>query len=381
MKIVIVPATYNEAENIEKFIITLEEEVIPKIKGHTLSILVADDYSPDGTGDIVKKLMKKYKNLGINEGEKKGLGAAYLRAMGYAIDKQGADLVISIDADFQFDPHDLPRFVEKIDQGYDLVIQSRYSKGGSIPQNWPVQRKLFSITANLFVRTVFMRFSTHDWTGGFRAIKKEVFKKIAPEMKGYNGYIFQIAFLHKAVQKGFKIGEVPLHFTDRKLGMSKIAPIGYIFNVLSYVFKARIIEITTGSFGKFLVVGGTGFVINLVLYSLLVHSTSIKLALANQIAAQFAIFSNFNLNNLWTFKATRAKSKSAYVLKLGQFFLTSNIGVIIFQGGVIHLGEEMYGREFPLPFVYFVIGTGFLLIYNFSIYRFFIWRKIHHHTN
>ena len=200
-------------------------------------------------------------------------------------------------------------------------------------------------------------------------------------MKGYNGYIFQIAFLHKAVQKGFRIGEVPLHFTDRKLGMSKIAPLGYILNVLSYVFKARIIEITTGSFGKFLVVGGTGFVINLILYSLLVHSTSIKLALANQIAAQFAIFSNFNLNNLWTFKASRAKSKSAYLLKLGQFFLTSNIGVIIFQGGVIHLGEEMYGREFPLPFVYFVIGTGFLLIYNFSIYRFFIWRKIHHHTN
>lgn len=381
MKIVIIPATYNEAENIEKFIITLEEEVLPKIKGHDLSILVADDYSPDGTGDIVKKLMKKYKNLGINEGEKKGLGAAYLRAMGHAIDKQGADLVISIDADFQFNPHDLPKFVQKIDQGYDLVIQSRYSGGGSIPQNWPIQRKLFSITANLFVRTIFMRFSIHDWTGGFRAIKKDVFKKTAPEMKGYNGYIFQIAFLHKAVQKGFRVGEVPLHFTDRKLGMSKIAPLGYIINVLSYVFKARIIEITTGSFGKFLVVGGTGFIINLVLYSLLVHSTSIKLAFANQIAAQFAIFSNFNLNNLWTFKASRAKSKSSYLLKLGQFLLTSNIGVIIFQGGVIHFGEEMYGRKFPLPFVYFVIGTGFLLVYNFSIYRFFIWRKIHHHTN
>jgi len=378
MKIVIVPATYNEAENIEKFLVTLEEEVIPKIKGHSVSILVADDYSPDGTGDIVKKLMKKYKNLGLNQGEKKGLGAAYIRSMSYAIEKNGADLVISIDADFQFDPHDLPKFVQKIDQGYDLVIQSRYSGGGSIPKNWPIQRKLFSITANLFVRTIFMRFSTHDWTGGFRAIKKDVFKKVAPEMKGYNGYIFQIAFLHKALQKGYKVGEVPLHFTDRKLGMSKIAPFGYIINVLSYVFKARIQEVLTGSFGKFLVVGGTGFIINLVIYALLAHFTPIKLAVANQIAAQFSIFSNFNLNNLWTFKHHKAHNATSYLLKMGQFFLTSNVGVIIFQGGIIHLGEELYGRAFPLPFIYFVIGTSFLMVYNFSIYRFFIWRKIHH---
>lgn len=380
MKIVIVPATYNEAENIEKFIEVLEEEVLPKIKGHTLSILVADDYSPDGTGKIVRRLMKKYKNLGINEGEKKGLGAAYLRAMGHAIDKQGADVVISIDADFQFDPHDLPKFVQKIDQGCDIVVQSRYSGGGSIPENWPIQRKLFSRTANLFVRSVFMRFYIHDWTGGFRAIKKEVFKKVAPEMKGYNGYIFQIAFLHKAVQKGYVVGEVPLHFSDRKLGMSKIAPVGYIMNVLTYVFRARFIEIARGSFGKFLVVGGTGFIINLILYTLLAHFTPIKLAFANQIAAQFAIFSNFNLNNLWTFKHRRANNLGSYLLKMGQFFLTSNIGVVIFQGGVIHIGEELYGRKFPLPFVYFVIGTSLLMVYNFSIYRFFIWRKMHHHT-
>lgn len=380
MRIVIVPATYNEAENIEKFIITLEEEVLPKIKNHKVSILVADDYSPDGTGDIVRKLMKKYKNLGINEGEKRGLGAAYLRSMGYAIDKLGADLVISIDADFQFNPHDLPKFVQKIDQGYDLVVQSRYSDGGSIPENWPLQRKMFSITANLFVRTIFMRPSIHDWTGGFRAIKKEVFKKVAPEMKGFNGYIFQIAFLHKALQNGFRVGEVPLHFSDRKLGMSKIAPLGYILNVLTYVFKARILEVARGSFGKFLVVGGTGFIINLIIYTLLAHFTPIKLAFANQIAAQFAIFSNFNLNNLWTFKQRRARSLGSYLLKMGQFFLTSNVGVIIFQGGVIHIGEELYGRKFPLPFIYFVIGTSFLLVYNFSIYRFFIWRKMHHHT-
>ena len=164
MKIFVVPATYNEKDNIEKFITTLEEEVFPKIKDHEMYILVADDFSPDGTGEIVKTLVKKYKNLGINQGERKGLGAAYLRTMGYAIEKLGADVVVSIDADFQFDPHDLPKFIEKLDKGYDMVIQTRYSEGGSIPDNWPPQRKLFSIVANLFVRIVFMRLSVHDWT-------------------------------------------------------------------------------------------------------------------------------------------------------------------------------------------------------------------------
>src|ERR1035437_7734196 len=126
MKIFVVPATYNERENIEKFITVLEEEVFPKIKNHDMHIIVADDFSPDGTGEIVKKLMKKYKNLGIKQGEKKGLGAAYMRTMGYAIKELGADVVVSIDADFQFDPHDLVKFVEKINEGYDMVVQTRY---------------------------------------------------------------------------------------------------------------------------------------------------------------------------------------------------------------------------------------------------------------
>ena len=373
MKIFVVPATYNEKDNIEKFITTLEEEVFPKIKDHEMYILVADDFSPDGTGEIVKTLVKKYKNLGINQGERKGLGAAYLRTMGYAIEKLGADVVVSIDADFQFDPHDLPKFIEKLDKGYDMVIQTRYSEGGSIPNNWPPQRKLFSIVANLFVRIVFMRLSVHDWTGRFRAIKKEVFLKVQAEMHEYNGYIFQIAFLHKAVRNGFKIGEVPLHFSDRTLGSSKIAALGYIIDVVKFVLLTRIKEVMGGSFGKFLIVGGIGFVINAVLYEVLVNTTHLPIALSNIIAAQFAIFSNYNLNNLWTFKNEKSKTLFSYILKMGQFFVSSNIGVILIQSGIIQLGDTLFGEH--LYRLYFVVGTGFLLIWNFSMYRFVIWKK------
>lgn len=376
MKIFVVPATYNERENIEKFITVLEEEVFPKIENHEMHIIVADDFSPDGTGEIVKNLMKKYKNLGINQGEKKGLGAAYMRTMGYAIKELGADVVVSIDADFQFDPHDLVKFIKKIDEGFEMVVQTRYSQGGSIPQNWPPQRKLFSIVANLFVKIVFMRFSIHDWTGGFRAIKKEVFLKVSPEMEKYNGYIFQIAFLHKAVNDGFKIGEVPLHFSDRKLGMSKIAPLGYIIDVLTFVIITRIKELVTGPFGKFLVVGGTGFIIQAVILRILADGFGIDPSIASLTGAVAAIFSNYNLNNFWTFRTERVKSVGQYIWKLLNFYATSAIGVIFIQTAIIFLGVQLIGRKYY--FLYFIVGTAILLVYNFTVYRLIIWRKKPH---
>jgi dolichol-phosphate mannosyltransferase len=374
MKIVVIPATFNEALNIEKFIVTLEEEVFPKIKNHEMYILVADDNSPDGTGEIVKGLMSKYKNLSINQGERKGLGAAYLRAMSVAIEKMNADVVVSIDADFQFDPHDLTKFVAKIDDGYDVVIQTRYSNGGSIPKNWPLQRKAFSICANFFVRAVFAKFSIHDWTGGFRAIKKDVFLKIRHKMVGFNGYIFQIAFLHSAVRSGFKIGEVPLHFSDRTLGNSKIASISYIFDVVSFVVTTRIRELFSGSFGKFLVVGGVGFVINAIILRVLVEGFHWIPYFANIIGAIFAIFSNYNLNNLWTFRHHKATKINHYFIKMFQFYLTSAFGVLVIQTGTIVIGVHFITSSKDY-FIYFLFGTALLMLWNFSIYSRFIWKK------
>src|SRR5260221_656663 len=373
MKIYVVPATYNEKDNIEKFIVMLEEEVFPKIKEHDMHIIVADDFSPDGTGDIVKSLMKKYKNLGINQGEKKGLGAAYIRTMGEAIDKHDADVVVSIDADFQFDPHDLPKFIKKLEEGYDMVVQTRYSNGGSIPENWPPQRKAFSMIANIFVRTAFLKFSIHDWTGGFRAITKKVFEKESKEMSGFNGYIFQIAFLQKAVRDGFKIGEVPLHFSDRKLGSSKIAPLGYIMDIVKFVIVTSIKETLFGKFGKFLVVGGFGFIINAVILRLLVEFAHLTPEIANLAGAAVAIFSNYNFNNLWTFKEHKISGVGMYFLKMVQFYATSVFGVIFIQTGTIFIGDHVLGTKYY--FFYFILGTGLLLIWNFAIYNRFICKK------
>lgn len=379
MKIFVVPATYNEKDNIEKFITILEDEVFPKIKGHEMHILVADDFSPDGTGDIVKKLMKKYKNLGINQGERKGLGAAYIRTMGYAIDKLNADVVISIDADFQFDPFDLPKFVKKLEEGYDVVTQSRYSGGGSIPENWPPQRKVFSIVANLFVRTIFMEFGVHDWTGGFRAITKKVFLDVAPLMKNYNGYIFQIAFLHSAVRKGYKIGEVPLHFSDRKLGSSKIAPLSYILDVFRFVIGTRIKELRR--FIEFLIVGGTGFIVQVASQegAVALHATD---SLAVGIGAEAAIISNFLLNNFWTFSDTKKlKQSSNFFIKFVEFNITSLASIFI-QVAAVWCAEKLLGVQVHL--LSYALPTRIVILFptiiflviplNYLIYNKLIWK-------
>ena len=373
MKVVIIIPTYNEKGNIERLIKILEEEIFPKIKNHDMGILVADDNSPDGTEEEVRKLMEKWQNIELSIGERKGLGAAYVRAMTYAVETLKADVVFEMDADLSHDPYKIPIFLKKIDEGFDMVIGTRYSSGGSIPPNWPIQRKAFSIFGNLTVRIILMRFKIHDWTGGFRALRKEVFLKEKSELTAFRGYTFQVSFLHKVSRDGFKIAEVPIHFTDRTLGRSKIVPREYIVDLLKYVITARIKEILTGPFGKFVVVGGIGFIINAIVLRTGVESFKLTPSVANLCGAALAIFSNFNFNNIWTFKEHKTTTISSYIKKLLQFYMTSAFGVIFIQTGTIFLGDNLIGRRYY--FIYFLIGTALLLVWNFTIYSKFIWKK------
>ncbi len=376
MKVVIIIPTYNEKGNIERLVQILEEEIFPQIKNHKMNILIADDNSPDGTEEVVRGLMKKWDNVDINVGEKRGLGAAYVRAMTYAIDEMGADVMFEMDADLSHDPKKIPAFLEKIDQGYDFVIGTRYSQGGSIPSNWGLSRKMFSVFGNLLVRTILLKFSIHDWTGGFRAIRKEVFLKEKAELTDFMGYTFQVSFLNKAVRDGFKVAEVPINFTDRTLGKSKIAAKEYIIDLLKYVITSSIKEKIFGPFGKFLVVGGIGFILQAVILRVLVEWFNINPSISNLLGAVVAIFSNYNLNNLWTFRTEQFKGFGQYLWKMLNFYATSAIGVIFIQTGIIFLGDNLIGRKYY--FLYFIFGTGVLLIYNFTVYRFIIWRKKPH---
>ena len=372
MKTVIILPTYNERENIITLLDALHDEA-KKIKNHILSFLVVDDMSPDGTGDVVDTYIKTHKDTYIITGKKEGLGRALLRGMTYAVETLKADILVQMDCDLSHDPTRIPLFLAAIDEGADFVVGSRYIKGGSIPENWGIHRKIFSVVGNAIVRFGLRFPKTHDWTGGYRAYKKKYYEQFASEMKEYSGYVFQIAFLHKAIQTGATIVEVPIHFTDRLYGHSKIAAGEYIKNVLLYVGGSLVHELRYGSFGKFLVVGGIGFVLNAVFLVVFREWVGLSASIANLIGAAAAIFSNFNLNNLWTFKEKKITSVVSYMLKLVQFYGTSLFGVLVIQTGTIELGTRVFGES--LYFIYFLVGTSLLMIWNYFMYSRVIWKK------
>jgi len=214
-KIVIIP-TYNEKENIEKIIravLSLEEN---------FHILVVDDGSPDGTGNIVKELQKEFLNsLNILERrEKSGLGSAYMAGFNWSLDK-GYEYIIEMDADFSHNPNDLPKLYKACSEGADLAIGSRYCNGISVV-NWPIGRVVMSYYASTYVRKV-LGMKVFDTTAGFKCYRRKVLETIDFDNIKMRGYGFQIEMKYNAFKLGFKIEEVPIIFVDRTEGTSKMS--------------------------------------------------------------------------------------------------------------------------------------------------------------
>ncbi|MBD3250687.1 MAG: glycosyltransferase [Candidatus Pacebacteria bacterium] len=382
-KAVIIIPTFNESGIISQTVGQLQK-VFAKIKDWELHILVVDDTSPDKTYQVVKKLQKKWDNLHllINP-EKKGLGAAYLKGMKHAFSQLKADVVFEFDADLSHDPTKIPLMLEKIDQGYEMVLGSRYIPGGSIPQDWGLHRKFLSVVGNLVIRTILTNFSIADWTGGYRAITKKVYQLVAPQMKGeeFSGYTFQIGFLHKTVRAGFKVTEVPFHFKDRTIGQSKIGP-EFIFNNFMYLSKVRLNDLLSSRVFRFLVVGTIGAMTQLI--SLQLWRMVFPFQLANFLAIETAVLANFILSNSWTF-ADRKLKPSQIPAKFLQFNLASG-GSILIQIAIAFLGETLIGIRnlFAIPIINFMLDTGTIfsatgilvgMFWNFFAYNFFIWKK------
>lgn len=214
--LVIIP-TFNEKENIEKIIRTTFSQE------KEFDILVVDDNSPDGTGDIVKKLQNEFTNnlfLEIRK-MKNGLGAAYLHGFNWALKKK-YKYFIEMDADFSHNPKDLIRLYDACSkEGADLSIGSRYSKGVNVV-NWSMKRVLLSYFASKYVQLI-TGMPIHDTTAGFVCYKRKVLEKIQLSKIRFVGYAFQIEMKFKAWKHGFNIKEVSVIFTDRTLGESKMS--------------------------------------------------------------------------------------------------------------------------------------------------------------
>ena len=219
MNVLVITPTYNERKNI----VLLIEKILRKNPKYHL--LVIDDNSPDGTGQIVKKMQGKYKNLFIEEREKKsGLGTAYIHGFSWAL-KNDYDYIVQIDADLSHNPDDIPKLVKRLEDN-DLVIGSRYTSGVSVV-NWPIRRLLLSYFANLYARLI-TGMHIKDSPGGFKAWKRKVLESIKIGDVQSQGYSFQIEMNFRALTKGFKIVEEPIIFIDRTIGESKMS--GAIMN-------------------------------------------------------------------------------------------------------------------------------------------------------
>lgn len=212
--LVIIP-TYNEKENVE----AITTAVLAATSEDT-HVLVVDDNSPDGTGEIVRELMKSRPRLHLlARPGKQGLGRAYIAAFKWGLE-HGYDVLVEMDADFSHRPDDLVKILAAIPQA-DFVVGSRYVAGGTTV-NWGVGRKIISRGGSLYARTI-LGFPLNDWTGGFNAWTRKVLQTIDLDSIKSEGYSFQIELKYRSLKAGMKGIEVPIVFEDRRVGKSKMS--------------------------------------------------------------------------------------------------------------------------------------------------------------
>lgn len=232
--VVIVIPTYNERNNILGLIEAIKKQKKYLPKKMTYSLLIVDDSSPDGTGDVVRMLAKRYANVYLLQGRKRGLGVAYIRGFRYAMNHMAADIVIQMDADLSHNPGDIPRLLSSISKDTNFVIGSRYVTGGAVDKEWPLRRRINSSVANFLARHIAGIKGVDDCTSGFRAIQASFLKKIDLQAVGATGYSFQMNLLHAACRAGAVVAEVPITFADRTEGHSKMR----LYDILEFVVNA-----------------------------------------------------------------------------------------------------------------------------------------------
>jgi dolichol-phosphate mannosyltransferase len=207
--------TYNERENLEPMVHALLERLGPDDR-----VLVIDDNSPDGTGELADRLVAEEPRVAVlHRPVKEGLGPAYLAGFHRALD-DGAQLVLEMDCDFSHDPDDVPRLIAAADDA-DLVLGSRYVDGGHI-ENWDAWRRIVSRAGSLYAQ-VLLQAPVRDLTGGFKCYRREVLERIDLGAVTARGYAFQIETTYRALRAGFRVVEVPITFTDREAGSSKMS--------------------------------------------------------------------------------------------------------------------------------------------------------------
>jgi dolichol-phosphate mannosyltransferase len=219
MKLTVVIPTYNEVHNLSP--LTAELFALDLVG---LEILIVDDDSPDGTGQLADELAQRYKDQFhvIHRTGKRGLGLAYREGFRYALDAE-ADLIVQMDADFSHSPLYIPQFMAHIQEGYDVVVGSRYVSGGELDEKWGIGRHLLSWWANVIYSRPILHLQVKDATAGFKCWRHSALQGIDLDTIRSNGYVFQVEMAYVCQKLGYRVLEIPIYFEDRRIGQSKMS--------------------------------------------------------------------------------------------------------------------------------------------------------------
>jgi dolichol-phosphate mannosyltransferase len=314
------------------------------------------------------------------EKEKAGIGAAYIFGMNHAMKEMGAEVVVEMDADLQHDPADVRRLLAELDKGADVAVGTRYIPGGSIPKNWGIHRKFISVFGNVFARVMMGTWNLHDVSTGFRATRVKGFlEKIDLDNLLSKRFGYKLDLCYRLHQLGARITEVPIKFHEREAGDSKQEFLNVSKNdfidTLTVVTKIRWQK--SERYLKFAIVGVIGFVVQTLVFELLLYSNLPLLSLpfnATALAAECAVVSNFIWSNFWTF-ADRKLKLSQVPKKFIQFNLGS-LGSIGAQWLTVRIGTYFFGAGFWSVHISYIMGIGIGMVSNYLVYSRIIWKRL-----
>jgi dolichol-phosphate mannosyltransferase len=361
---------WNEEGNIRRMVDELLTNIFPKIDAD-MHLLIVGNKSKDKTDELAQEASEKSDKIHfMQQGEKSGLGWAYIEGMKYAINTLHADGILEMDADFQHPPRFIKPMVEAFLDGADYCIGSRYIKGGSIPKEWAISRKAVSYFGNLFIRLVLLKPGIHDLTTGFRLARvKGVLDKIdLDNLMEPTRFAYKVDLLYQCIKNSKKVVEVPLEFAPRTQDTSKFNP-----KEMISTFKVAIILGIKDKqkFIKFGTVGFLGFMVNFIFIRLF-RGMGLTETLSWLFATELAIINNYVLNNIWTFKEAKIAGIKNTVFKFLQFNLTS-AGALAIQSFFGPLGVKLIGVRFDW-LVLAVVVLFLVLPYNYIMYNLVIWR-------
>lgn len=361
----VVLPTYNEAENV----IVLLPEIFAqaeKIKTHDLHVLVVDDSSPDGTAGIVKQFQNDYKNLHLISGKKEGLGEAYKRGMKHAIKELNSEIIFEMDADLQHDPKLIPFFITLYNNGFTLVIGSRFAPGGSTP-NFGLYRKFLSFFGNWLIRFFGGLPRLHDCTSGYRLIKTDLIEKCDLKNLSTRGYSFQTSLLFELLRNGAKVLEIPITFPDRQHGVSKLS-----FQD-QYEFIINLAKIRFGKYYEFVRYGFVGFlgiIINLGMYIFLTRYIQWSIEAAAPVAIEISVIFNFLLNDLWH-SNIRRESRGLFS-RLFRYHKISALGATTNYIVLLLLVYKFFVHDITANFIGIVVS----IFINYGMNAFYSWKEL-----